>query len=61
MLAENELVSARLAELFAANERYDHELFATRAEIERLNGTLAQIFRSRTWRLHLLLERLRGR
>ena len=61
VLAENEVVSARLAELFAANERYDHELAATRAEIERLNGILAQIFRSRTWKLHLFLERLRGR
>lgn len=61
VLAENELVSSRLAELFAANERYDRELAATRAEIARLNGILAQIYVSRTWKLHLFLERLRGR
>jgi hypothetical protein len=30
------------------------------AEIQRLDGLLAQIYRSRSWRLHLLLERLRG-
>ena len=29
-------------------------------EIERLSGTLRQIYGSKTWKLHRLLERLRG-
>ena len=61
LLSENELVQGRLAELYGASERSHDDLKRTRAEIERLNGILAQIYRSRTWKLHLLLERLRGR
>ncbi|HMA18686.1 MAG TPA: glycosyltransferase, partial [Thermoanaerobaculia bacterium] len=58
---ENELVHDRLAELFAKNEEYDLQLLGTYGEIERLNGILNQIYGSRTWKLHLLLDRLRGR
>lgn len=36
-------------------------LRATYAEIERLNEMLGQIYRSKTWKLHTMLERLRGR
>lgn len=61
LLTENELVHARLADLFAVNERYDRELANTHAEIGTLRGVLDQIYRSRTWKLHLLVERLRGR
>ncbi|HYK42664.1 MAG TPA: PIG-L family deacetylase [Thermoanaerobaculia bacterium] len=61
LLAENELVHARLADLFAVNERYDTELGKTYAEIERRGALLDQIYRSKTWKLHLVLERLRGR
>ncbi len=61
LLAENELVHARLAELFAANERITRELGDTHAEIHRLNGILQEIFASRTWKLHLFLDRIRGR
>ena len=61
VLAENEIVHARLADVFEANERYDRELAKTHAEIARLNSILNQIYGSRTWRLHLLFERLRGR
>jgi LmbE family N-acetylglucosaminyl deacetylase/glycosyltransferase involved in cell wall biosynthesis len=43
--------------------RTENELLHERAaEIEhRLEATLEQIYRSRTWKLHLFLERLRGR
>jgi LmbE family N-acetylglucosaminyl deacetylase/glycosyltransferase involved in cell wall biosynthesis len=61
VITENEFVHARLAEVFAANERYDAELAKTHAEIARLSSILDQIYRSRTWRAHLFLERLRGR
>jgi LmbE family N-acetylglucosaminyl deacetylase/glycosyltransferase involved in cell wall biosynthesis len=61
LTAENELVHARLAEAFAKNEEYDLLLQRANVEAERLNGILQQIYASRTWRLHLLLERLRGR
>ncbi len=61
LLAENELVHARVAELFASNEEYHREIARIQAEVERLEGILSQIYRSRTWKLHLLLERVRGR
>ena len=61
LLAENEAVHARVAELFASNEDYSRKTAAFQAEIERLNGILSQIYRSRAWKLHLFAERLRGR
>ena len=61
ILAENELVHDRLAELFAKNEQYDLQVAAAFGEIDRLNGILNTIYGSRTWKLHLLLDRLRGR
>ena len=61
LLAENELVHDRLAEVFAKNEEYDRQLTDTYAEIDRLNSILGQIHSSRTWKLHLLLDRIRGR
>ena len=61
LLAENELVHDRLAEVFAKNEEYDRLLTDTYAEIDRLNAILSQIYGSRSWKLHLLLDRLRGR
>jgi hypothetical protein len=61
LLSENELVHARLAELYAANERYSSQLQASRTEIDRLSSLLQEIFSSRTWKLHLFLDRLRGR
>ena len=57
LLAENELVHDRLAEAFAKNEECDRQL----SEIDRLNAILSQIYESRTWKLHLLLDRIRGR
>ena len=61
LTAENELLHGRLAEVFAKNEEYDHLVAASHVEIERLNSTLQQIYASRTWKLHLFLDRLRGR
>jgi LmbE family N-acetylglucosaminyl deacetylase/glycosyltransferase involved in cell wall biosynthesis len=61
LLAENEIVHARLAELFAANERYFEQALAMRTEIDRLNALTDEIFASRTWKLHLFLDRIRGR
>jgi LmbE family N-acetylglucosaminyl deacetylase/glycosyltransferase involved in cell wall biosynthesis len=61
LLVENELVHARLADVYAANERYDAELGRAHSEIERLGSILDQIFASRSWKLHLFFERLRGR
>ncbi|HLN81181.1 MAG TPA: PIG-L family deacetylase [Thermoanaerobaculia bacterium] len=61
LAAENELVHDRLAELFAKNEELDLQLLGVHGENERLNGILNQVYGSRTWKLHLLLDRLRGR
>jgi LmbE family N-acetylglucosaminyl deacetylase/glycosyltransferase involved in cell wall biosynthesis len=61
IVAENELVHDRLAELFAKNEQYDLQVAGAYGEVDRLNGILNQIYGSRTWKLHLLLDRLRGR
>jgi glycosyltransferase involved in cell wall biosynthesis len=61
LTAENELLHARLAEVFAKNEEYARLLSGAQVEIERVNGVLQQIYASRTWKLHLFLDRLRGR
>jgi glycosyltransferase involved in cell wall biosynthesis len=61
IVAENELVHNRLAELFAQNEQYDLQVAGAYGEIDRLNGILNQIYGSRTWKLHLFLDRVRGR
>ena len=61
LTAENELLHARLAEVFAKNEEYDGLVLAYQVEIERLNSLLNQIYASKTWKLHLFLDRLRGR
>jgi len=47
-------------ELADSGERTGAEGRALRAEVERLNGMLELIYRSRTWKLHRFLERLRG-
>lgn len=61
LLAENELVHERVAALFASNEDYAVKMAQAHEEIQRLDRLLSQIYGSRTWKLHLLLERLRGR
>lgn len=61
LAAENELVHGRVEELFSSNEGYSRKTASLHSEVERLNGLLAQIYASRTWKLHLLADRLRGR
>jgi glycosyltransferase involved in cell wall biosynthesis len=48
-------------ELSASNALTSAELERTRVEIARLNGLLEMIYRSRTWKLHTVLEKARGR
>lgn len=45
----------------AAQAAAGDALQAARVEIDRLSGLLNMIFASKTWKLHTLLERLRGR
>jgi len=52
---------ARMARLEVDHRGTIEALTAANAEIQRLNGLLQTIYRSRTWKLHCLLERLRGR
>lgn len=59
--AENDVAQSRVAELASSNEQYEGLLAAAHVEIERLGAILDQIYGSRTWKLHLFLERLRGR
>lgn len=61
LLAENEITHARLGDVYAANERYDEQLGKAHGELERMGSILKQIYASRTWKLHLFFERLRGR
>jgi LmbE family N-acetylglucosaminyl deacetylase/glycosyltransferase involved in cell wall biosynthesis len=49
------------AQLRALNAQAHAELERLRVEIARLNGLLEMIYRSRTWKLHTTLERIRGR
>ena len=48
-------------ELRAMNASVHEELQRTRVEIQRLNGLLDMIYRSRTWKLHTMVEKIRGR
>ena len=58
-----ELEAARLhaAEVANDRERAEAELTEAHVEIERLSSILSEIYGSRTWKLHLFLDRLRGR
>ncbi len=54
LTAENELLHERTAE-------YDRLLQEAQIEVEGQHGILEEIYASRTWKLHLFLDRLRGR
>jgi len=54
LTAENELLHERAAE-------YDRLLQEAQIEVEGQHGILEEIYASRTWKLHLFLDRLRGR
>ena len=49
------------AQLRDTNAVAHEELERTRVEIHRLNGLLEMIYRSKTWKLHTTIERIRGR
>ncbi|MFL6244960.1 MAG: PIG-L family deacetylase [Thermoanaerobaculia bacterium] len=48
-------------DLRASNTEAARALDQLRAEVDRLNGLLAMIYRSKTWKVHTTLEKLRGR
>jgi LmbE family N-acetylglucosaminyl deacetylase len=54
-------LDAEIAALRQYNSETGTALESARVEIARLNGVLDMIFRSKTWKLHTTLERLRGR
>lgn len=57
-------LEARAAEndqLRAMNLATHEELQRARVEIQRLSGLLDMIYRSRTWKLHTMVEKIRGR
>ena len=47
--------------LRAANAETHQALERARVEIDRLNGLLDMIYRSRTWKMHTLVEKMKGR
>ena len=53
--------SAAVEELRRRHDAQTSDLAGARVEVERLNNLLAMIFRSKTWKVHNLLERMRGR
>ena len=61
LASEKAVTQAHLTEALARNEEYDRLLAAANVEVDRLNAILQQIYGSNTWKLHLFLDRLRGR
>jgi LmbE family N-acetylglucosaminyl deacetylase len=60
-IVEAERLAREVAELRQHNAEASAALEAMRVEIARLNGLLDMIFRSRTWKLHTTIEKIRGR
>ncbi|HET8796619.1 MAG TPA: PIG-L family deacetylase [Thermoanaerobaculia bacterium] len=58
---QNDTLTRETQGLRLANRETHENLDRYRAEVDRLNALLQMIFRSRTWKLHTLLEKLRGR
>jgi LmbE family N-acetylglucosaminyl deacetylase/glycosyltransferase involved in cell wall biosynthesis len=58
---EGERLTRENDALRATNHESHLELERLRVEIQRLNGLLDMIYRSTTWKLHTMVERLRGR
>lgn len=68
VVAENEKKAVQLErrerendDLRAANVETHEALERARVEIARLNGLLDMIYRSRTWKLHTMMEKMKGR
>jgi LmbE family N-acetylglucosaminyl deacetylase/glycosyltransferase involved in cell wall biosynthesis len=61
--AERDLATQRAEndQLRGANRDTHDALERARVEVARLNGLLDMIYRSRTWKIHTMLERMRGR
>jgi LmbE family N-acetylglucosaminyl deacetylase/glycosyltransferase involved in cell wall biosynthesis len=58
---ELEVRAAENDQIRAVNAATHEELQRARVEIERLNGLLTMIYGSRTWKLHTMVEKVRGR
>ncbi|MBC8647077.1 MAG: PIG-L family deacetylase [Thermoanaerobaculia bacterium] len=61
LLGDLEAARFHAAEVANDRERAEAELTEAHVEIERLSSILSEIYASRTWKLHLFLDRLRGR
>lgn len=61
LLGQLEAARFHAAEVANDRERAEAELTEAHVEIERLSSILSEIYASRTWKLHLFLDRLRGR
>lgn len=59
--SEAERLASEVEQLRATNANAAEEAMRLRVEIDRLNGLLEMIYRSKTWQLHTTLEKLRGR
>lgn len=58
---ENARLEELVAQLRASNDSASGDITRLRVEIDRLNGLLHMIYGSRTWKLHTLAEKLKGR
>lgn len=58
---EAERLARALADAQESNRASTAEIVRLRVEIDRLNGLLEMIYRSKTWKLHTTVEKLRGR
>lgn len=61
VVEQHNLLRVALTTTEAAAEHQGNTIGALYAEIARLNGLLETIYRSRTWKLHRLLEAARGK
>lgn len=57
---ENDRLKRENDDIRGTNAQSHAELERLRVEIDRLNGLLGMIYRSRTWKVHTMLEKLRG-
>jgi LmbE family N-acetylglucosaminyl deacetylase len=58
---ENGRLDALVTEVRGSNDAAGAEIARLHVEIERLNGLLNMIYGSRTWKLHTLAQKLKGR
>src|SRR6185295_15717758 len=58
---ETEHLGQEIAQLHGSRAADAVTIERLRVEIDRLNGLLEMIYRSRTWKLHTAMEKMRGR